>query len=437
MDVIQSFKKTVERYRLFHHSDKLLIAISGGSDSVALCHICHELGYDIGVAHINYQLRGEDSNEDALLVEMIAKKLGIAGHIKTIDCKSYAAEHSLSIQEAAREVRYDFFDSIIAMHDYDHVLTAHHAKDNVETMIYTLVKGAALTGIRGIPISRDNIKRPLLHTTKAAIDLYLRRHAIDYRHDISNDETKYYRNYIRHEIIPKLEQINPNLESTLSRTSMLGHGYQLLLDEVLAEQRTNFHDSKKLDLKPMEGNPGMIAWLYELIHTLGFNFTDVLDISATLDKKHSTGKTFRAGTNVLTIDRGYLHLSTISEDNYPENIVINSIETASKDTNNRFHLNVKETLPVTNGAFFDLDRLTFPLTIRPWKAGDRFRPSGMQGKSKKVKDYLTDQKVSGPARKAVEVMLSQGEIVWVVGYRTSDGFKASTNSKSILSITHK
>ena len=437
MDALQSFKKTVQRHGLFDKSNKLLIAVSGGSDSTALCYICDELGYNIGIAHINYQLRGKDSYDDAKLVESTAEGLSVPFYEKTIDCKKHAEDHQLSIQVSARNIRYNFFDSIMAMYDYDYLLTAHHAKDNVETMLYTLAKGASLKGLRGIPLSRKNIRRPLLHTNKSAIDLYLRKNDINHRHDISNDDTKYKRNYIRHEILPRLEQINPNLESTLLNTSMLGTGYQHLLEEMLADQKKLFQETKKLDLSLKTTQPSRFAWLYEIIHPSGFNFNDVLEIWSTMDQRHSTGRTFQAGGNQLTINRGYLILNDISEDEDYKFIKIDGIESASDDSKGRVRINKMDHLPSENGAYFDASIVTFPLTIRRWKAGDRFRPSGMEGKSKKVKDYLTDQQVSGPARREAEVMLSQDEIIWVVGFRMAEGYKANRDTQSIISISVK
>ena len=298
VDAIQSFQKTVKRNRLFSKDNKLLIAVSGGADSMALCHICQSLDYDIAVAHMNYQLRGVEADGDADFVENKAAEWKVPFHLKTVDCQRYARDNNMATQEAARDLRYAFFEELMTMHSYDYLLTAHHAKDNVETMIYTLAKGASLKALRGIPLTRDHIVRPLLYTSSADLSLYIRTHNIDYRTDQSNQDTKYRRNFIRHEIIPKLEAINPSLESTMSSTAALGAGYEYLMDFLLKSSKSEFISSQSLDLQLYSISPSRIAWLYEHVHMLGFNVSDAEDIWSVYQQGNRTGKLFHCNYQV-------------------------------------------------------------------------------------------------------------------------------------------
>ena len=195
-------------------------------------------------------------------MESLAKNLQVPYYSMAIDCMSFATENRLSVQEAARQIRYDFFESILAMYGYKSVLTAHHAADNLETMLYTFLKGASLNALRGIPIERGYITRPMLYTEKSVIDAYIRRAKLTYRHDVSNDSVKYKRNYIRHEIIPRLEEINPSIESTLINTAQLGASYQALIDSIIAKSKVEFLRTKKLDLRSCTLPAAQHAWLY-------------------------------------------------------------------------------------------------------------------------------------------------------------------------------
>jgi len=435
VDAIQSFKKTIKTHRLFSKEDKLLIAVSGGADSMALTHICHALGYDIGLVHMNFQLRGSDSNEDAAFVEKVAANWNVAVHIQSVDCKSYAAEHKLSIQESARDLRYAFFEEVMTVHDYDYLLTAHHARDNVETMVYTLSKGASIKALRGIPLTRKKIVRPLLYTTSDELASYVRANDIRYRHDISNDDTKYRRNFIRHKIIPQLEEINPNIESTLSQTAILGDGYDHLISSLLSTSKSEFITNSVLDLESKSFSADRFAWLYEHIKDLGFNVSDTIDIWTTYDQGKGTGKVFHGSEYSLIIDRHDLRIEENSYSEYQPTII-----PSSDFENTRIKITAVDTIPVnrndSNVIYIDANKIDFPLTLRRWQPGDRFKPSGMNGKSKKLKDYLTNQKVSGSRKLQVEVLLSENEIIWVVGYRMAHEV-GSIDSSNILKIEIK
>jgi tRNA(Ile)-lysidine synthase len=415
-------------------SDSILLAVSGGIDSMAMLHLFKEAGYTIGVAHCNFQLRGEASEIDEALVRDECKKMEVPFFVRKFDTQHYADENGLSIQIAARELRYTWFNELLKDNSYDVVATGHHFGDTMETIILNLTRGTSTEGFTGIPVKNKNIIRPLLNATREQIAKYIQEKRIPWREDESNLTDDYQRNYIRHHIIPKLKEINPSLESTWQNTiekiegdlELLNRGFETWKEKFVVERGERVLISK-------EGlRRGSASELWRLIRSFGFNFEQTKDIVHSIDGQ--SGKRFFSDSHLLVVDRHEVIVTTV-----PQQLIDVQIEPGDREVllgpwKMSFSLD-NDTIHGTDKmcASLDADAVAFPLTWRKWRNGDFFRPLGMRHK-KKLSDFFIDNKLSLADKEMATVLESNGEIVYVVGWRIDERFKIKDTTKRVLNI---
>lgn len=429
----------IQRHQLCKTTDKILLAVSGGIDSMVMLRLFVEAGYRVGVAHCNFQLRGNDSDADEALVQKICDRHSIPFHVNHFETAAYTQEKGLSIQLAARELRYDFFERLRNLHHYHFVATAHNLNDSIETVVLNLTRGTGVKGLAGIPVKNNFIIRPLLFASRDSILEYAKEHNVEWRQDASNLEDDYQRNFLRHQVIPRLREINPNLEHTFNKTIERIAGAVGMIDKFLADFKArscyvtdgrmviNIHDLGQFEF------PQVILW--ELLKSNGFNYDQCVDII------HATqsGKEFFSATHRLTIDRDSAILTTrfphevadilISENQHQSINGVHLIEI--KKTNGRAEID-----PDTTAAILDASKITFPLRWRKWAHGDSFQPLGMSSR-KKISDFLIDLKIPNPDKENITVLESDGRIAWVVGMRISDEFKITPSTTTSLSLKLK
>ncbi|HET8810778.1 MAG TPA: tRNA lysidine(34) synthetase TilS [Flavobacteriaceae bacterium] len=413
------------------------MAISGGIDSVVLAHLCKKASLDFSLAHCNFNLRGKESDEDTVFLEELSKKLGVPLFVEVFDTKKFAEENKLSIQVAARELRYDWFQKLSQTLGFDYVLTAHHANDNLETFLINTLRGTGLEGLTGIPEQNGNILRPLLPFSRKEIEAFAKTEKITWREDSSNASDKYLRNKIRHQIVPILEEENPQLLEIFANTQnhlqdasdLLKEYSKILIDEIVDRKGEELH----FNIQKTQAKSNPKAVLYQLLKAYGFseweNVTDLLSAQP--------GKMLFSATHRLVKDREVLILT----DKIPQKNADRTIEITKKNTEvsfpfgkikieefDNFHKSDK------NEIYVEKNAIKFPLKLRKWKKGDYFYPFGMTGR-KKVSDFLKNEKFSLPEKEKVWLLLSDNKIVWILGQRADNRFKVKENSQEILKIT--
>lgn len=419
---------------------KLLIAISGGMDSVVLTELLHKLHYDIILVHCNFQLRDINSDQDEIFVNALANRLQIPVFTKKFDTNGYVKKRKLSIQIAARELRYNWFKSVLVEHNFDYLLTAHHADDNLETFLINLSRGTGLDGLTGIPEQNENTIRPLLPFNRNQIAQYAQEHHLDWREDTSNSETKYVRNNLRHKVIPSLKDITPHFLEAFSRTvDHLRETQQLVAASVenIKEKVTSTDNNGiiKLDIKAIKALKYYKAYLYELLKD--YNFTAWNDIYDLLDAQ--SGKFVLSNSHRVLKDRDILIVSPILATSENESFTLYAYQNNIQTVN--FELKITEAAqydPVlhSNIIFVDGDKIKWPLTIRKWQHGDSFYPFGMQGK-KKLSKYFKDEKYSLIQKENTWILVSDTKIVWVMDSRLDDRFKITNHTETILRLEYK
>ncbi|MGM0579160.1 MAG: tRNA lysidine(34) synthetase TilS [Bacteroidota bacterium] len=432
-----SFLEFIKAENLFDKNEHLLLAISGGLDSVVLAHLLSQNNFQFSLAHMNFQLRGEDSNKDEEFVRNLAEELELEIFVKRVEIDQDAG----STQIQARKLRYSWFDELMEKHSMDKLLTAHHANDLLETALLNLSRGTGIKGLRSILPLQNGIARPLLFAEKSALKLFAKENSIEWREDISNASDHYTRNKIRQHVIPKMLELNPNLISGFQQTALRLRATEEAWNEKLQEVSANYFQFKTQHIeidKSLLENPHTIVYLSELLSDYGFTLSQLKSFDF-----NRTGAQLLSSSYILSIDRNKILINELSDQHiikfFPKQIGIdeNSIKTPFGNLN--FEFIKKEELKFENNhnvAFIDYERLKEPLEIDLWNAGDKIQPIGMQGK-KKISDILIDQKVPLPQKKRVMVLKSGGEIVWVIGYKFSDSFKVKEDTTKILRIEYE
>ncbi|MEO9965007.1 MAG: tRNA lysidine(34) synthetase TilS [Reichenbachiella sp.] len=435
----QHFENYIRRQKLFGPNDRLLLAVSGGLDSMVLAHLIRASGHTFAIAHCDFQLRQLASDQDSAFVQSYAKLNGISCYHKKFETQAYAKQQKLSTQLAARELRYDWFSELMKDKGFDYLLTAHHANDQLETMLYNLTKGTGVAGLRGIPVKIENIRRPLLFATREEIEQYAMQHNIEWREDSSNQDDKYRRNLIRHRVVPPLKEINPALERTLLNTSRRFDALEKLLlvecKRIKAKYMIKNLDNELLSLSWYEESKGGLAILTELLKGYGFNSNQCASISDAIDTQ-SSGKQFFSSQYVLGIDRESLII--LPNDDQPiVDLVINEQDEELSTAVANFTFEKTETTDGwtknRNEAYLDADKIEFPLKLRNWQQGDVFHPLGMKGK-KKLSDFMIDEKIPVNLKSRVLVFESNQDIIWIAGHRIDDRFKITPKTKHVLII---
>lgn len=422
----------------FLKEGRLLIAISGGIDSVVLSHLCSKLKLNIALAHCNFNLRGAESDADEEFVLELSEDLDVEVFIEGFDTIEYAKANKLSTQMAARELRYDWFNALAAQLHFDYILTAHHADDNLETFLINLSRGTGLDGLTGIPEVNENIVRPLLPFSRDAIEAYASDNKIKWREDASNASTKYLRNKLRHDVIPILKNINPTLLPNFNKTIGYLQDSKDLIDDridevsnVIIDDVNENHISFNIQEVNKLNNPK--AYLFEFLKD--YNFTEWQDVFDLLDAQ--SGKQVFSKTHRLIKDRDCLLLSTMTSEDKKE-IVINDISKEVEIPLGTLFFDVANEVTKVNDTaiYVDLDLLKFPLKVRKWEDGDYFYPFGMVGK-KKLSKFFKDEKLSLLNKENTLLLCSEDNIVWVIGKRADNRFKVNKNAKRILKIELK
>lgn len=430
-------ERFIDEYRLLKHGDKVLVAISGGADSVALLLVLHRLGYDCEAIHCNFHLRNEESNRDEQFTKDLCKRLGIILHIVHFDTKAYAEEKGISIEMAAREQRYAVFEEYRSTTGAQAIAVAHHRNDSAETLLLNLTRGTGIKGLRGIQPRNGHIIRPLLCVDRDEIVNYLKWRGESYVTDSTNLTCDYTRNKLRLEIIPKLAEINPSILTTIAATAQRLSDAERIYRKAIEEATERVKHGNEINITALlkEISPSTI--LHEILSPLGFNSAQVDDISRSMENEGA--KQFHAiGWSVIK-DRGMLIITPRKEFEQQEVVlpIEGTVETSQgvlTITPAEFDGNIPKQRDI---ACLDVDRLHLPLTLRHTHDGDRFAPFGMRG-TKLVSDYLTDRKKSFIEKQTQLVIAdAEGEIVWIVDERPSARCCITEKTERIIRLEWK
>ena len=406
-----------------------LLAVSGGIDSCALAHLFFQNHLSFDIAHCNFHLRGEESDLDSFLVNKLGKQYDVRVFVKEFDTLTLAKNSGESVEMMARDLRYEWFAEI--GHDYDYIVTAHHANDNAETMLLNLARGTGLKGMSGIPPVNGKIIRPLLSFSSADILDYVTRHKIEYRDDKSNFSQQYHRNKIRHVVIPKLEEINPGFIRTASNNAdVFKKQYDFYMnymnrykENLLIKNEENYD----IPINDLIKETYYSLILYEILSDFNFNSVTVKLIAGNLDS--ISGKKYYSATHQLIKDREKLIITPVSEDLKNDSLIIPDPDTLQaygfdvEILDYQYDLHFEDDPMI---LYADADKLTFPLKLRRWKEGDYFFPFGMKGR-KKLSDYFTDRKIDLNTKHKIPLLCCNDEIVWVVGLRSDDRYRIEKN----------
>ena len=431
--MLTKFQHHIEQNFLQLKDKKLLLAVSGGVDSMVLLNLFYKLRFDICIVHCNFQLRGKESDADEMLVRETCQDSYIPYFIESFDTLEFAKENKLSIQLAARKLRYDWFQELLSL-GYDYVLTAHHLDDNVETFLINFTRGTGLEGLTGIPSQNGNIIRPLLPFSREEIENYAQANQIQWREDSSNASDKYFRNKLRHNIVPTLKELNTGFLDSFQNTlhhlqqseSLVNDASKLVFEKVVEEKENKL----EIHLKPLLEFQNYKAYLYQWLKNYGFSaWNDIYDLV-----EAQSGKQVFSETHILLKDREKLILSERNEINKSEVFIIESIESkVNIPLKLRFSkaVNIFETH--SNCIFVDENKFKFPLTIRKWQEGDYFYPSGMNGK-KKLSKYFKDEKYSLLDKENQWLLCSEDQIIWVIGKRADNRFTSKETTQNNIKI---
>jgi tRNA(Ile)-lysidine synthase len=435
--MLQEVQTYIQKHQLLTPDKPIVIGVSGGTDSVALLHILHSLGYSCIIAHCNFHLRTEESNRDEQFVRKLANAYHLPYYSVDFQTTEYAKVQGISIEMAARDLRYNWFAGLLEKHAAQAIAVAHHADDSIETMLMNLTRGTGLRGLTGIAPRNKNIVRPLLCCTRLELENYLIENELDHVEDSTNALCDYTRNKVRNEILPLLTEINPSARQTMYANLARFNGtlaiYQqaiLNIEKIIVEK---VGDIFKMDIGKIKEQIDIPAIMYELLAPYNFGIKVIEQITEHLDSE--SGKIFFSETHRLVKDRNYLIISekgvdkkefyTISQDDkivyIPFELTINCFEYTPD-----FQVSKEKNL-----IHIDASKITFPLTVRCWQEGDTFYPFGMKQR-KKVSDFFIDNKLSLFEKEQVRLLLSGDEIVWIIGLRADNRFRINSNTTNIL-----
>lgn len=435
--MLKKFKQHLHQNFPFLEEGKLLIAISGGVDSVVLAHLCSQLNLNFSLCHCNFNLRGQESNDDEAYVKELAKNLKVPVYTTSFETEKYATKNKVSIQVAARELRYAWFYELLEKKDYEYVLTAHNTDDNLETFIINLTRGSGLEGFTGIPPINNKAVRPLLAFSRDDITLFAIKNEIDWREDKSNASIKYIRNKVRHKVIPILKEINPHvLESFQNTLEYLNESQSIINDATknISQKIVSYeHNLLKLNCKKLNELPNKKAYLYQLLHTYGFTaWNDVVDLVSGQPGKQVFSKTHR-----LLKDRNFLILTTTNESLTEKGPFL--IKETSAEISHPIKLTILNTADSTpenkHQIIINKDLVTYPLSLKKWRHGDAMHPTGMTG-SKKISQLFKDKKLSLLDKEKIWLLAdAKDHIIWVIGLRQDRRFTADKTATNRLKIS--
>ena len=434
--MLRQFKQFVNQNQLFDRSHSLLAAVSGGADSVVMLHLLAQCQLKVAVAHCNFQLRGADADGDEEFVRHLAEKYQMPFFSIRFNTLAYADEHKLSVEMAARELRYNWFAQLATEHHIDRILTAHHLNDNIETLLLNLTRGTGINGLTGIAAINGNIARPLLFATRSQIEEYARLKNLAFRTDCTNLTDDYQRNIIRHRVVPVLKELNPAFEERISKNfrhiRQAAEIYNWYIDKAKTEVLKTDGNGCTIEAEKLMQQPFAEPVLYECLKPFGFNGAQVEDVMKNIGQK--SGCTFSSGSHKLLVDRTQIIIESAEQTEF-EPIIIDSPQDIDS-------LGIKMKV-VSAGDFvldkrrcvacLDFDKLQFPLTIRRWQHGDFFYPLGM-AKAQKLSDFFVNNKVNVFEKERAMVLTSGERIAWVIGFRPDNRFKISDKTQQVLVV---
>ncbi len=435
--MLSRFSQHVHQNQLFTSGQRLLLALSGGVDSVVLAHLLKQGDFNFGIAHCNFQLRGKDSHADERFCKTLAESLHVPFYTIAFDLKPYALKHKLSTQMAARNLRYEWFQDLLKTKGYDFLLTAHHANDSIETMLLNLVRGTGIKGMKGIPEKNGRIIRPLLCFSKEEILKFAKTEKFSYRKDKSNKETKYDRNFIRIKVIPLLKTLNPSLEKTLLANAQRFAEEGKLLNEYLEVKKRDLIDTAgetiRIDRHSLLGSTSIHSLLHALISPYGFNETQEQDLLRNLEKKGLVGKSLFSKTHQLSIDRAALLIRPLAAEE-ATHIEIHDLGDFLPKAGIHVQRVKKYSKVPANELFINLNKIIYPMIVRSPKRGDKFKPFGMKG-FKLLSDFLKSEKMNAFQKEDCLVLQNgNGEIVWVIGHRSDERYKIVGGETNLLKL---
>jgi tRNA(Ile)-lysidine synthase len=435
--MLEQFLNHIKQHALCQPSQKILLAVSGGLDSMVMLHFFKAAGYQTVVAHCNFQLRGTEADDDEKFVADACRQSGIPFFSKRFETKVYATANKVSIQTAARELRYAWFHSLMEQEGLDLIATAHHINDSIETVLLKWIHGSSLESFAGIPVKNRRTIRPMLFATRNQLLNFATENKLAWRNDSSNESDDYQRNFIRHQVIPRLKEINPSLEATFRHGLKKIQGELEFLKSQLDQWKQNYVTEKAgqvfIDKKALLESSFSESLLWRVVREYGFNIDQCHDMMQAL--LGQSGKKFIGTSHLLTVDREHVIISpydeayeavTIKEGNSA--VVRGAWEITIEQSSG------KEISTSSVVASLDADKIKFPLTWRYWQPGDSFYPLGMENR-KKLSDFLIDRKISLADKNGISVIESEGEIVWVVGHRLDNRFKITPETQSVIKLT--
>ncbi len=448
MNLLQQFKEHISKRQLFTEANPLWLAVSGGLDSVVLCELCQQAGFRFNIAHCNFQLRGAESDRDEAFVRQLAQQYNVPVLVNKFDTDSYAAEHKLATQEAARVLRYEWFASLIDKEAAKEgaavlLLTAHHADDDIETLLMHFFRGTGLQGLTGIPEINQRIRRPLLAFSREELEKFAKEQGLQWVEDSSNASSAYTRNYFRNELIPGLEKVFPqvktNLRDNLLRFKETAQLYQLAVDQIKKKLIRPKGVEQHIPVKQLLGYKSR-ALIFEIIREYGFTEKQIDEVIKL--GKSDSGRYLDAPRGDFRLIR-HAHWFIISpvQAEQSQNIIIEKTDQNILFSLGSLHLKTKKyqagdapTSTDTKQVLLDARDIQFPLLLRKWKTGDYFYPLGMK-KKKKIARFLIDAKLSKPAKDQVWVLEINQRIFWLVGHRIDERFKITPRTTEVLTLS--
>ncbi len=442
MEANKTILSLVQQYmnaaKLMEKDSSVIVGFSGGADSVALLHILTQLGYTCVAAHCNFHLRGEESVRDENFARDFCLGLNIPFHLIEFQTEEYAKEKNVSIEMAARELRYTWFEELSIQLDIPYVAIAHHKDDSVETVLLNLIRGTGIRGLTGIPNKNRKIIRPLLCISRAQVLSYIEETGLNYVVDSTNNEDEYTRNKIRLNIIPLLETINPSVKESINKTSEHLRQVSSIYMEYMDDAKSKIFIDNKINIEELKKWAEPESILFEILSPYGFNGDTVIQMFNSLDSL--SGKTFYSDSYVAVKDREAIILQQRN------NIVQCSyrIDSATQQLSEPIQLQIERINPSEdlriekdrNISYFDADKVQYPLILRRWESGDWFIPFGMKGR-KKISDYFSDNKFSLFDKQNTWILCSGSNVLWIVGHRSDNRFKITSETEEVIRLTLK
>jgi tRNA(Ile)-lysidine synthase len=437
--MIQRLIHFITENKIFDKSHKILVGVSGGIDSVVLLDLLDKAGYSMAIAHCNFQLRGAESDKDERLVHALALKYDVSIFKIAFDTLAIATERKISIEMAARDLRYEWFEKIRSENNCDFIAVAHHRDDQLETFFLNLARGTGLAGLTGMNPVNGKVVRPLLFASRGEIENYRHELFLDFRMDATNQNLEFQRNKIRHSLMPIMDSLNPNFREGLIRTmdhlDKTASIYNRTITEAWQRVATTKDQTHYISIEAVQNLDPLDTYLFEFLKPFGFKGSNIRDIVQSLSGL--SGKQFTSATHRLLHDRENLVLTPFME----EEVSHFYLDQEQNEISDPIHLKISKemsngTIHYTDSqseASIDQDKIQFPLLIRRWQQGDYFKPLGMTG-LKKLSDYFVDSKLSILEKENVWILANGEQIVWIIGYRLDDRYKITSQTKRIVKI---